>query len=153
MQVDPIKPTFKAPDAQRLKVKHDELLSSFAFNFNLRRYTLILLAALLIAVCAALWVIPSYRMPRAKAYFSFEEQMKQQRLRQFLHAEGLLAEGEGGAGGVGGGGDERRGGGGDGGEGGAADTLTHWTTHPWYFSLIVTRSRPISLCALNVGVD
>ena len=39
MQVDPIKPTLKAPGAKRLKLKCDELLSSFAFNFNLRRYT------------------------------------------------------------------------------------------------------------------
>ena len=39
MQVDPIKPTLKAPGTQRLNLKYDELLSSFAFNFNLRRYT------------------------------------------------------------------------------------------------------------------
>ena len=38
MQVDPIKPTLKAPGTQRLKLKYDKLLSSFAFNFNLRRY-------------------------------------------------------------------------------------------------------------------
>ena len=38
-QVDPIKPTLKAPGSKRLKLKYDELLSSFAFNFNLRRYT------------------------------------------------------------------------------------------------------------------
>ena len=39
VQVDPIKPTLKAPGTKRLKVTHDKLLSSFAFNFNLRRYT------------------------------------------------------------------------------------------------------------------
>ena len=39
MQVDPIKPTLKAPAAGHLKPKCDELLSNFAFNFNLRRYT------------------------------------------------------------------------------------------------------------------
>ena len=38
MQVDPIKPTFTAPGAKRFKLKYDELLSSVAFNFNLRRY-------------------------------------------------------------------------------------------------------------------
>ena len=40
MQVDPIKPTLKAPGSKRLKLKYDELLSSFGFNFNLRHYTL-----------------------------------------------------------------------------------------------------------------
>ena len=39
MQVDPIKPTLKAPEIQRLKLKYDEPLSSFAFKFNLRHYT------------------------------------------------------------------------------------------------------------------
>ena len=38
VQVDPIKPTLKAPGTKRLKLKYDKLLSSFAFNFNLRRY-------------------------------------------------------------------------------------------------------------------
>ena len=38
MQVDPIKSTLKVPGNKRLKLKHDELLSIFAFNFNLRRY-------------------------------------------------------------------------------------------------------------------
>jgi hypothetical protein len=37
--VDPIKPTLKAPETKRLKLKYDELLSPFAFNFNLRRYS------------------------------------------------------------------------------------------------------------------
>ena len=38
MQVDPIKPTLKAPGITRLKLKCDKLLSNFAFKFNLRRY-------------------------------------------------------------------------------------------------------------------
>ena len=38
VQVDPIKPTLRAPGAKRLKLKYDETLSNFAFNFNLRRY-------------------------------------------------------------------------------------------------------------------
>jgi hypothetical protein len=29
----------KAPDTKRVKLTYDELLSSFAFHFNLRRYT------------------------------------------------------------------------------------------------------------------
>jgi len=39
VQVDPIKPTLKAPGTKRLKLKCDKLLSRFAFNFNLRRCT------------------------------------------------------------------------------------------------------------------
>jgi len=39
VQVDPIKPMLKAPGTKRLKLTHYELLSSFAFRINLRRYT------------------------------------------------------------------------------------------------------------------
>ena len=39
MQVDSIKPVLKARKSKRLKLKVDEPLSSFAFNFNLRRYS------------------------------------------------------------------------------------------------------------------
>jgi len=39
VQVDPIIPTLKAHGIKRLKLKCDKLLSSFAFHFNLRRYT------------------------------------------------------------------------------------------------------------------
>ena len=39
MQVDPIKPALKAPGTKRLKLKYYKLLSTFGFNFNLRRYT------------------------------------------------------------------------------------------------------------------
>ena len=38
VQVDLIKPTFKAPGTKRLKLKYVKLPSSFAFKFNLRRY-------------------------------------------------------------------------------------------------------------------
>ena len=37
MQVDPIKPTFKAPGSKLLKLKCDVLLSNCAFKFNLSR--------------------------------------------------------------------------------------------------------------------
>ena len=37
MLVQPIKPTLKAPGTKRLRLKCEELLSSFAFNPNLRR--------------------------------------------------------------------------------------------------------------------
>ena len=39
VQVDPIKPMLKAPEFQGLKLKCDETLSMFGFNFDLRRYT------------------------------------------------------------------------------------------------------------------
>jgi hypothetical protein len=39
VQVDPIKPTLKAPETKRLTPKYDELLSTFAFKITLRRYT------------------------------------------------------------------------------------------------------------------
>ena len=38
MQVDLRKPKWKAPGPERLKRKYEKLLSSFAFNVNLRRY-------------------------------------------------------------------------------------------------------------------
>jgi hypothetical protein len=38
MQVDPIKAMLKAPGTKLLKLEYDELLSSFAFKFSLRRY-------------------------------------------------------------------------------------------------------------------
>ena len=41
VQVDPINPTLKAPRNERLTLKYDELLSTFAFKFNLRRYTVV----------------------------------------------------------------------------------------------------------------
>ena len=40
VQVDPIKPTLKAPGTNRLTLKCDEPVSTFAFKLNLRRYTL-----------------------------------------------------------------------------------------------------------------
>ena len=45
MEVDPIESTLKAPVAKRLKLKYEELLSSFAFNFDLRRYPMYQLKA------------------------------------------------------------------------------------------------------------
>ena len=38
MQVDPIKPTLKAPRTKRLELKYDKPLSTSAFKFNSRRY-------------------------------------------------------------------------------------------------------------------
>jgi len=39
VQVDPMESMLKPPGIKRLKLSSDELLSSFAFNFNLRRST------------------------------------------------------------------------------------------------------------------
>jgi hypothetical protein len=41
VQVDPTKPKLKPPGIERLKLLCDQLLSSFAFRFNLRRYTMV----------------------------------------------------------------------------------------------------------------
>jgi len=40
VQVDAIKPTLKAPGTKRLKLRCDVLLSTSAFKFKLRRYTM-----------------------------------------------------------------------------------------------------------------
>jgi len=45
VQVDPIKPTLKAPVTKRLKLHYDKPLSTFAFKFNLRRYSVVDAAA------------------------------------------------------------------------------------------------------------
>jgi len=39
VQVDPSKPTVKAPGSMLSKLRYDGPVSNFAFNFNLRRYT------------------------------------------------------------------------------------------------------------------
>jgi len=38
VQVDPMKPMLKPPGSKRLNLKCDTLLSTSAFNLNLRRY-------------------------------------------------------------------------------------------------------------------
>ena len=45
MQVDPIKPTLKAPATKRLKPLYNESSSNFAFKINMRRYIEARLAA------------------------------------------------------------------------------------------------------------
>jgi hypothetical protein len=39
VQVDPIKPTWKAPGSKSLILKYDKRVSDFGFSFNLRHYT------------------------------------------------------------------------------------------------------------------
>ena len=41
VQVDPMKPMLKPPGTKHLKLKRDVLLSTSAFTFNLRRYTVV----------------------------------------------------------------------------------------------------------------
>jgi hypothetical protein len=40
VQLDPMKPTLKAPVSESLKLEYDEMLPNVAFRFNLRRYNL-----------------------------------------------------------------------------------------------------------------
>jgi len=57
VQVDPIKPTWKAPGSKRLELQYGEQLSNFAFKFNLRRYNgadAVALIALMLASYAAM---------------------------------------------------------------------------------------------------
>ena len=39
VQAEPVKPVLKAPGTKCLKPQYENLLSNFAFNFNLRCYT------------------------------------------------------------------------------------------------------------------
>ena len=41
VHLDPMKPTLTAPGSRRSNLEHENLLSNFAFNFNLRRYSLV----------------------------------------------------------------------------------------------------------------
>ena len=41
VQVEPVTPPLKAPGTKRLKLTCEEPLSNFAFNINLRRYSLV----------------------------------------------------------------------------------------------------------------
>ena len=66
MQVDPIKPTLKAPGTNRLKLKYEKLLSNIAFNFNLRRYPkvgndVLIGAHAVVLVRPATWRPPRHR--------------------------------------------------------------------------------------------
>jgi len=59
VQVDPIKPTLKAPGIKLLKLNCDKQLSSFAFKFNLRRYNKVTSFVREGAECGALTVHPA----------------------------------------------------------------------------------------------
>ena len=59
VQADPIKPTLKPTGTKRLGLKRDVLISTFAFKFNLRRYT----TAALAEVGAGRWCcLPRHRV-------------------------------------------------------------------------------------------
>ena len=74
MQVDPIKPTLKAPGSKRLNPFFYELLSSFAFKSNLRRYTwdpkIVINATKLIAASQAKSATSRPRVQRCKSTVS-----------------------------------------------------------------------------------
>jgi hypothetical protein len=53
VQINPIKPTLKAPGTERLIPKYDTPLSRVAFKFNLRRFILEALLPLIAAAAAA----------------------------------------------------------------------------------------------------
>ena len=59
MEIDPIKPTWKAARSKRLKPEYDEPLYSIAYKYNLRRYMMASIVstaasgALLVEVVAA----------------------------------------------------------------------------------------------------
>jgi len=57
VQVDPIKAKLKPPGTKRLKPSYDVLLSSSAFKFNLRRYSMAIGAGTDIAIEAADFVL------------------------------------------------------------------------------------------------
>ena len=68
--IDPIKPELKPPGTKRLKLKCDALLSTSAFKFKLRRYTLETLVLILqyvarkqFAVGPGRYCSPRHRMP------------------------------------------------------------------------------------------
>jgi hypothetical protein len=55
MQVDPIKPTLKAPGTKILNLKYYKLLSGFAYKANLRRYTKATRMECSALACATWW--------------------------------------------------------------------------------------------------
>ena len=50
MQVDPVRPTLKAPESTLLKLYHGKVLSNCAFKVDLRRYTEAMKARLVAAM-------------------------------------------------------------------------------------------------------
>jgi len=58
VQVDPLKHTLKAPGTKRLKLNCDQVPSSVAFKFNLRRY--ILVYVILVITCAEITIVLCY---------------------------------------------------------------------------------------------
>ena len=49
MQVDPTIPTLKPLRDKRLKLEHEKMVFTFAFKFNLRRYTAVAAVAMRVA--------------------------------------------------------------------------------------------------------
>jgi hypothetical protein len=60
VQVDRLKPVLKAPGVKRLKLNYDEVVTSSAFKFNLRRYIMVVVAVV-VAVEVGGWTGSRYR--------------------------------------------------------------------------------------------
>ena len=115
VQVDTIKPMLKAPVPKRLKLKYDKLLSTFAFNFNLRLSN------------------------KAKVASRFTS------LRAAVYKNGGGGGGSGGGGGGGGGGRSGGGGGsGDGGGGGGGGGGGRDETEAWLRTGVGVGPAPFS---------
>jgi len=72
VQVEPIKPTSKAPGIKRLTLRDDALLSISAFRFNSRCYILAMFRVLVTERNSHLIVLIAYRIAQlALGFYSF----------------------------------------------------------------------------------
>ena len=69
VQVDPVKPTSKAPGTKRLQLNCEEPLSNFAFNFKLRRYIMSGFTDVFYADRTARFSEPSILLPCRPPYY------------------------------------------------------------------------------------
>jgi len=80
VQVDPIKPTLKAPVSKHFKLEHKKLLSKVGFTFNLRRYTLGTLDMVAPSVFTGPLQTPWYK-PRGRGSHLSTDQLNLSRFR------------------------------------------------------------------------
>jgi len=81
VQVDPIKPTLKAPGSKKLILKHDQLVSNLGFDFNLRRFNVASLLA------------DGTRLARPASLLQVWQQPRRHRTRLFRFASGDVGDG------------------------------------------------------------
>jgi hypothetical protein len=72
VQVDPFKPTLKAPGTKRLTLKSDELLSNFAFKFSFRRYTQVFWLMMATSLSWSIWMPTFFWVSVAAAFLLFK---------------------------------------------------------------------------------